>query len=364
MILTVILSHAEVVRDCAVLDARSSRSLQVIEDSSLKAGGMISKLLGFARKSSYEMRPLNLNDVVYDTIKLLERVIDRKISIKTALDSNLPMIRGDFNQLEHVIMNLIVNARDAMPQGGSIEIATWHRLVNADAKDVPPFVTPGSYALLSVTDNGTGIPDESLKNIFEPFFTTKERGKGTGLGLSMVYGAVRGHGGHITVQSRVGSGSAFAIYLPVSLAGEPQSAGTAETTERGGKETILFVDDQEEVLSAARETLTNHGYRVIVSSDPERALRLYGQEPHEIALVITDMAMPKLDGKELIRQLRAINPRLKILAISGYLKQITEKEDLQDAAGFLQKPFESKTLLSTIRSILDAQPGAHDRVSA
>jgi PAS domain S-box-containing protein len=357
-ILAAIMGHAEVVRVYSPsLEAKSLRSLQVIEDASRKAGGMISKLLGFARKSTYEMVPLNLNDVIHDTVKLLERILDKNISLKMDLDGPLPVIKGDFNQLEQVIMNLMVNARDAMPQGGAIHIRTQSRNIIKGMTDVPPYVLPGEYVLMSVTDTGPGVPLHLVQKIFEPFFTTKERGKGTGLGLSMVYGAVKEHKGYIIVESRPNKGSTFIVYLPVTREALSWAGKEMETFIKG-KEAILFVDDEEEVVNAAREVLTTHGYKVTAATDSDLALELFRKAPREIDLVITDMVMPKTDGKEFIRRLRAINPETKILAVSGYMKYVAEKEDIQNINGFLQKPFDSRHLLSTIRRILDARPDA------
>ena len=351
--LTAILSHTEVIRRHATMEPKALRSLQVVEDVSRNTGGLISKLLGFARESAYEISPLNLNNVVYDTIKLLERIIDKNIDLTLELDNQLPIIQGDANQLEQVIMNLIVNARDAMPQGGRIVIATRYREVTPGMPDVPPYVVPGSYVQLSVVDTGSGIPGDILQKIFEPFFTTKERGKGTGLGLSMVYGAVNEHKGYIVVQSKLGAGSTFIVYLPVARSLSLSVVKTA-TIPLGGSEVILFVDDEEHVLSGVEEALTTHGYKVFATSDPAEALDLFKKMSHEIALVITDMVMPKIDGRELIKRMRAIKPNIKILAVSGYMKYVAEKEDIKEIAGFLQKPFESSELLTVMRRILDA----------
>jgi PAS domain S-box-containing protein len=361
-VLSAIMGHVEVVRMQTSLDARSLRSLQVIEDASRKAGSMISKLLGFARKSSFEVLPLYLNDVVHDTIKLLEQLFVKQVKLTVELDAQLPVMQGDYNQLEQIIMNLIVNARDAMPQGGQIHIRSQYRDIKEVMADVPSYIQAGEYILLSVSDTGCGIPDTVVQRIFEPFFTTKERGKGTGLGLSMVYGAVKEHRGYITVQSKLGAGTTFVVYFPVSRAAVSWAASKVDTVSRGN-EMILFVDDEEEVLSAVRETLTTHGYKVLAASDPVLALDLFSRMPHEIALVITDMVMPKIDGKELIKRMRSINPGAKILAVSGYMKFVAQKEDIKEIAGFLQKPFESRHLLSMIRKILDARPNAHSSIN-
>jgi len=354
-ILTAILGHTEIIRRNSVLDVKSTNSLGVIEDASRRAGRMISKLLGFARKSKYEIVPLQLNDVVYDTIKLLERVIDKNIEMTVELDSHLPPIQGDTNQIEQIVMNLMVNARDAMQRGGRIVIKTAVACVKQGMQDIPTYILPGEYVVLSVSDTGTGIPESILNKIFEPFFTTKERGKGTGLGLSMVYGAIKEHKGYITVQSKPGAGTTFTVYLPAARAAAPDLA-KEPVTSMSGNETLLIVDDEDAILNAVREALTSHGYKVFAISDSPSALNIFRRIPQEIALVISDIAMPKMDGKELIKQIKGIKPEIKILAMSGHTKYIADKDGIREIDGFLKKPFESQYLLSVVRRILDAKP--------
>ena len=353
-ILTAIMGHTGIIRRDFSLNEKSVRSLTVIEDASRRAGRMVTKLLGFARKSKYELTPINLNDVVYDTVKLLEQVIDKRINLSVELDNRLPTVQGDANQMEQVIMNFIVNARDAMPNGGSIMIRTAAKTVVKGMLDVPPYVQSGDYVLLSVSDTGMGIPEDIVNKIFEPFFTTKEQGKGTGLGLSMVYGAVKDHLGYLSVQSTVGVGSVFAVYLPAVPAAAAAGAKTTSSATKG-KETLLVVDDEEDVLDIMREALEEHGYKVFATSDSTVALDIYRRIFHETALVITDVVMPRMDGTELIRQIKKINPAVKVLAVSGYSKYVAEKEEIREIEGFLQKPFESYYLLSVVRRILDAR---------
>ncbi len=351
-ILTAILGHTEIARRSEGLDEQAVKSLNIIEEASRRAGRMISKLLGFARKSKYEFLPLNINDIVYDTVKLLERVIDKTNSLSVELDSHVPLIRGDINQLEQVVMNLIVNARDAMPGGGCISIRTAVRTVSKNSPDAPPYVPEGEYVLVSVADTGIGIPEHLKNAVFEPFFTTKERGKGTGLGLSTVYGAVKEHKGYIDVQSEVGAGTMFTVYLPASGVPAPPK-GQISATLSGGHETVLIVDDEQEILQSIQGILTGHGYTVLVTGDAAEAVRIFGEKSGEIALVITDIVMPRLDGRELIRRIKITNPGIKILAVSGYTSYVAEKEEIKDINGFLQKPFDADHLLSTVRRILD-----------
>jgi CheY-like chemotaxis protein len=354
-ILTAILGHVDLIRRYSTLDAKSTRSLTVIEDASRRAGRMISKLLGFARKSKIERTAININDVVYETIKLLEQVIDKNINLGVELDNRLPLIMGDINQMEQVIMNFIVNARDAMPKtGGRIVIKTAALNVVRGLADVPPYVPDGGYVQLSVSDTGSGIPEDIVNKIFEPFFTTKEHGKGTGLGLSMVYGAVKDHQGFLNVQSTLGVGSVFTIYLPAqsstvsATAKEPLSAVQ-------GKETLLVVDDEQDLLDLMRDSLEGQGYKVFATGESRVAVDLYRRIFNDVALVITDIVMPDINGRELIHQIKMINPDVKVLAVSGYTRYVAEKEDIHEIDGFLQKPFEMYNLLSVVRRILDAK---------
>jgi PAS domain S-box-containing protein len=355
-ILTAILGHTDLIRRFSVLDEKAARSLNVIEDASRRAGRMISKLLGFARKSKFERTPINLNDVVYETIKLLEQVIDKSINLSVELDNRLPLIQGDINQMEQVIMNFIVNARDAMPKtGGRIVIRTQSRTVVKGTPDVPPYVPPGEYVQISVSDTGTGIPEEIVHKIFEPFFTTKEQGKGTGLGLSMVYGAIKDHEGYLSVQSTLGVGSVFTVYLPAAAATAVAGSKAVSLSQTSGKETLLIVDDEQDILDIMRDSLENQGYKVFATSDSNIAMDLYRRIFHEVALVISDIAMPGIDGKELIRQIKGVNPDVKILAISGYSRYVAGNDEIKEIDGFLQKPFESYYLLSVVRRILDTK---------
>jgi two-component system cell cycle sensor histidine kinase/response regulator CckA len=355
-ILTAIIGHAEIIRK-SNLEEKALRSLNVIEEASRRAGRMISKLLGFARKSSSEIVPMNVNDVIFDTVKLLERVIDKKISVTVELDNRLPLIQGDINQIEQVLMNLIVNARDAMPNGGKIVLKTTARNITRGMPDIPPYIPEGEYVIVTVTDTGIGIPREVLSKIFEPFFTTKERGKGTGLGLAMVYGVVKEHKGFVTVQSEQYKGSMFTIYLPSAPAAVPSDV-QRQLPPVSGHESILVVDDEEDVLQAMQDSLSSHGYKVFAVSDPGSAISIFNKISGDIDLVITDIVMPRINGKELISQIKRINPSVKVLAVSGYAKYVAPNDEIGEINGFLQKPFESYYLLSVVRRILDARP--HD----
>jgi two-component system cell cycle sensor histidine kinase/response regulator CckA len=220
--------------------------------------------------------------------------------------------------------------------------------------DVPPYVPPGEYVQISVSDTGSGIPEEIVNKIFEPFYTTKEQGKGTGLGLSMVYGAVKDHEGYLSVQSTLGIGTVFTVFLPTAAL-TTVAVTKAPVKQTTGKETLLIVDDEQDVLDIMRDSLESNGYKVFATCDSTVAMDIYRRIFHEVALVISDIVMPGIDGKELIRQIKVINPDVKVLAVSGYTRYVAEKDEIKEIDGFLQKPFESYNLLSVVRRILDAK---------
>lgn len=348
-ILTAILGHAELLLEYSELDDASKQRIRSIEGSARKAGVMVSKLLSFARRDRSEVLPLHLHDVINDSVKLLEGVLDKKIGIKMELSDNLPVVEGDPNQLEQVIMNLMVNARDAMPNGGLITIKTSMVEVKKSIFDMPGYIQPGRYVLLTISDTGHGIPKDIINRIFEPFFTTKERGKCTGLGLAMVYGIIKDHKGYISVESEVGKGSTFDVYLPISdktiyRAIMPQLISVE------GHETILVVDDEEAVLNFIMDLLKSHGYNVLSANNALSAIDIFKNFAGSIQLVITDIVMPLMEGRELIRNLKRIKPEIKIVVVSGYSDETIDKT-LIDAS--LRKPFEGSHLLSKVRQLLD-----------
>jgi two-component system, cell cycle sensor histidine kinase and response regulator CckA len=351
-LLTAILGYAELLKEYSDLDNDSKQKVNSIESSARKAGILVSKLLSFSRKETSEVLPLNLNDVINDSVKLFEGVLDKKIGLKTNLSDNILTVEGDPNQLEQVIMNLMVNARDAMPDGGLITIKTSLAEIERDRFNMPSYIIPGKYVLLTISDTGCGIPKEITNRIFEPFFTTKEKGKGTGLGLAMVYGVIKDHKGYITVQSEVGKGSTFDVYLPVS-GKTAYKALKQKLFSVSGHENILLVDDEEEVLNFIKDILETHGYKVLPASNPLAAIDIFKKLGSEIHLVISDIVMPLMDGKELIKNLRAIKPDIRIIVVSGFCDEAVNK-DILKIDDFLKKPFEINQLLSKVRRVLDA----------
>jgi PAS domain S-box-containing protein len=348
--LTAIIGYLDVIRRESQSNEKVLRVLGIMERAARSAGRMVSQLMGFARKGKIEEASLNVNDAVRETVKLMERALEGKVSVSLMLAEELPLMDGDMTQIEQVLMNLIVNARDAMPEGGQITFRTKAATVGADV-DLPPYLPAGQYVMLTVTDTGTGIPDEVRERIFEPFFTTKERGKGTGLGLAMVYGVVTEHHGYLDVQSRPGEGTTFRLFFPEST-GRPAFLRRPPSTLKG-HETVLVVDDDETVLEFVRETLERNGYTVLGTTNPVSALDLFGSARDRIALVVTDIVMPLIDGGELIQKVRELRPEARVLTLSGF-------QGFEDLAGsaraeaFLQKPFDEKRLLTMVRRVLDS----------
>ena len=351
-ILTSILGYSELLLEFSELDDSAKQRVRNIESAARKAGVMVSKLLSFARRDSHEVLPLNLNDVINDSTKLLEGVLDKRIGLKVVLsDMMAPIVEGDPNQLEQVIMNLMVNARDAMPDGGLITIQTSFTEIEGDGLKAPAYMKQGKYIVLKITDTGHGIPKEIIEKIFDPFFTTKEKGKGTGLGLATVYGIVKDHKGYISVQSDVGKGTVFDIYLPVSKKIVHQLI-KPKIHSIEGHENILLVDDDKDVLNLIRDILETHGYTVLPVNNPLTAVDIFKKQVNTIQLVITDIMMPLMEGNELIRSIKQIKPEVKIIAVSGFTDApVNQKEWMIDA--FIKKPFEKIEMLSTVRRLLD-----------
>lgn len=351
-ILTAILGYAELLLEFSNLDDTSRQRVRNIESSARKAGVMVSKLLSFARREAHEVLPLSLNDIVNDSAKLLEGVLDKRIGLKINLRNNIPLIEGDPNQIEQVIMNLMVNARDAMPDGGLITIKTDMIDVGSSARDMPAYIIPGRYIVLTASDTGFGIPQELIGKIFDPFFTTKEKGKGTGLGLATVYGIVKDHRGYVSVQSEVGKGTTFDIFFPVSEKTAPKVLKPLPVSVEGN-ENILVIDDDRDVLNYIRDILETHGYTVMPEHNPLTAIDTFRSVSDKVPLIITDVMMPLMEGAELVMNLRKIKPGVKIIVVSGYSTDAITRDESVNA--FIKKPFEGIELLSTVRRLLDAR---------
>jgi PAS domain S-box-containing protein len=349
-ILTSVLGSAEHILMRDDLEEFIARKVKNIESAARQAAQMVSKLLSFARRSSFEPVVFNVNSVITDTIDIIAGLIPREIRIAKELQESLPAVGGDPSQIEQVVMNLILNARDAMPEGGEIRVRTELAELGPEDLDIDADVVRGRYVHVSVSDSGIGISEEHISHIFEPFFTTKEKGKGTGLGLAMAYGIVKEHGGYITVRSRAKEMTVFHVYLPVS---KKKAAPAGAVREVSGNETILVIDDEVPVLEFIKETLAGRGFNVILADNPLNGLDIYRKSRDQIDLVITDIVMPAMSGNQLIEGIRVIDPQARIIASTGFSESLGEIS----IDGFLRKPFSSKTLLMTVRDILDRPAG-------
>jgi len=319
-----------------------------------KAAALTRQLLAFSHKQILRPECLDLNELVRNMGKMLSRLVSDSYSVGLELAPELPAVKADPGQLEQVLMNLVVNARDAMPGGGGIVIETAGTTVNEVEPAGNGVLLPGRYVLLCVKDSGTGIPAEIQSRIFEPFFTTKEQGKGTGLGLSTAYGIIKQSGGHIFVDSKPGAGSVFSVYLPVCEEPLHHAQTCAAAPEGcGGTETILLAEDEEQVRAVMGRLLRYNGYTVLEAADGLAALELFSSRGGEISLLLTDLMMPGLNGLELFRRLKAARPGLKVIYTSGYTDEVGELlSDIDGGAEFLQKPVKPEDLLYKIREVL------------
>jgi len=322
-----------------------------------KGGDLVRQLLTFSRKVESQMRPLDLNDEVSQIETLLRRTLPRMIDIKLELTEDLKAIKADSSQIQQVLMNLGVNARDAMPDGGTLIIKTENVTLSEEDWKAPAEIEPGDYVKISVIDSGQGMDQETLHHAFEPFFTTKDVNQGTGLGLAMVYGIVKNHGGFIECRSRPGQGTVFEMYFPAALSiFTPRKSEIVTPTVVKGRETILLVDDEKQIRELAKELLKDFGYIILTASDGEEALELYKKEKERIDLVILDLIMPGIGGRQCFEELKKIQPEVKVLISSGYSATATTTGTMESGAkGFLSKPYEINQMLQVIRQVLDEE---------
>jgi PAS domain S-box-containing protein len=352
-LLTVITSYsALMLEDLGPTDPRRE-DLNEILRAATGAAGLTRQLLAFSRQQVLEPRVLDLNEVVGAAGKMLQRVIGEDVELVTVLSPDLGWVKADPGQIEQVIMNLAVNARDAMPDGGKLTIETANaELDDAYARHHPP-VSPGEFVLLSVSDTGIGMDELTRARLFEPFFTTKEKGKGTGLGLATVYGIVKQSAGFIWVYTELGHGTTFKIYLP-RVHEDPVAAQPAASTEVRGSETIVVAEDAEGVRAVVQNVLRRNGYTVLPAPDGQTALDLVATHPEPIHLLITDVIMPGMSGRQLADRLREMRPGLKVLFVSGYTDDaIIRHGMLEPGIVFLQKPFTPESLTRKVREVLD-----------
>ena len=327
---------------------------QEIHKAGERAAGLTKQLLAFSRKQVIEPQTLDVNTVVKDAGRLLRRLIGEDIELITTLDPQVGHVLADPDQVHQVIMNLVVNARDAMPDGGRLEISTKNVEIDAAATAAHPDAVPGRYVMLAVADSGVGMPEEILPSIFDPFFTTREQGKGTGLGLATVYGIVRQSGGWIEVSTKVGHGASFAIYLP-RVDCPPKSAPAPPVAKASlfGCETVLIVEDQEEVRGLTIAVLKAYGYRVLDAANAADALAIAAEHPDEIDLLLTDVILPGMNGRELADRMQVLHARLRVLFTSGYTADVIARRGvLEPDVAYLPKPFSAESLAAKVRQVL------------
>jgi two-component system, cell cycle sensor histidine kinase and response regulator CckA len=353
-LLTVIQGYSEMLLGGTALEPANRELVAEVYRAGEKAAGLTRQLLAFSRQQMLAPRVVDLNGLVREMEKMLRRLIGADIDLAATLDPNLGSVRADPGQLEQVVMNLAVNARDAMPKGGRLTIET--RNVDLHKSQVQPGVKPGPYLLLAVTDTGIGMDAATKAKIFEPFFTTKETGKGTGLGLATVHGIVQQSGGHLEVYSELGRGSSFKVYLPRLLdGGDALPIPTATTAVPEGVETVLIVEDDPGIRSLARIALQSYGYTVLEAADGHEGLQVGLNHAGPIHLLTTDVVLPRLSGREVAEQLRAARPDLKVLYVSGYTDDAVVRHGVLSAdAAFLQKPFTPSTLARKVREVLNS----------
>jgi signal transduction histidine kinase/CheY-like chemotaxis protein len=355
--LTVIQGHAGMVLARPGLLPELRDAAQAIFFAAERAANLTRQLLMFSRKGLMQPALVDLREIVANMTKMLKRLIGETINLQFEPPAKLPLVKGDVGMLEQVLMNLAVNARDAMPNGGTLWIAISPVQIEQEYAQTHPDARAGSFLCLSVKDTGFGMDTTTMSRIFEPFFTTKEIGKGTGLGLATVYGIVRQHEGWIDVASEPGEGSTFTVYLPARS--EPVPAGQTrhapETQVKGGKETILVVEDEPLLRDMAQTILQDCGYKVVEARSGVQALELWKSHPDGIDLVLTDIVMPEgISGMELAKKLLPANPTLKIIFASGYSMEELDTDFIwQGNALFLQKPYTAFTLAKAVRECLD-----------
>jgi signal transduction histidine kinase/CheY-like chemotaxis protein len=353
--LTGIIGWTELIQDRVGNDPDLDKATANILTAAQRASDLTAQLLAFARKGKFESRPVDVHDLINEVTQLLTHTIDKRISIETQLEAEEPYTTGDPSQLQNALLNLGVNARDAMPGGGQLTFSTRNIDLTGDKDSCRRWkLEPGPYVEISVTDTGEGMDEETLKSIFEPFFTTKQATKGTGLGLAAVYGTVNSHNGCIEVTSTPGTGSTFRVCLP--LGPKPAPSVTVEESPRGpvsGR--ILVIDDEEILIQTVSAILRKGGYETVTCTDSREGIELYRKSPGSFDLVLLDMIMPGMGGTEVFHALKEINPAVSVLIMSGATAN-HEVQDLADAGarGFLAKPFRPRDLS---RRVAECWPG-------
>jgi two-component system cell cycle sensor histidine kinase/response regulator CckA len=355
-LLTAIVGYSDFLRESLGPGDPRREDVDQIFGAAQRASVLTRQLLAFARRQVLEPRVLNVNELASRLQGILQRLIGEDVQLTTRFEADLWNVNADPGQLEQVLLNLTVNARDAMPEGGRLHIETSNVHFDEESMERPASVIPGDYVRITVADSGVGMSEDVLAQAFEPFFTTKGSEKGTGLGLATSYGIVNQLGGHIDVRSSQGLGTTFRILLPAT---RESAAAPVEREEpdKGvrGRETVMLVEDEKTVARLASRTLRQHGYTVLQADNGSDALQILEQRNGTVQLLVTDLVMPKMGGRELATRARSLNPHIRVLYMSGYMNDAIAQREVREAgATFLQKPFGPKTFIQTVRDILDA----------
>lgn len=353
---------------CDIIDRNThvpdkvKKTSESIRSVAMKGASLTRQLLIFSRRQIIQAQNVELNTIVTDMQDMLMRLIGKNIEIVTRLGNGLDLIHADPSQIEQVILNLVVNARDAMPKGGTVTIETSRTLIDQEFCLQNVGVTPGPYVMLSVSDTGTGMDEATRARLFEPFFTTKPVGKGTGLGLPTVYGIIKQSKGAIQVFSELGNGSIFKIYFPSADGIAPEAIAHENVYYELGHETIFLVEDDDDLRALYKDTLEHHGYKVFVAANGKEALEILSRQQEKIHLLLSDVLMPHMGGFELAKQVAPLYPHLPILLMSGYTNETSTVENPSEARemNFLQKPFSTEDLIAKIHEILNREAAAND----
>jgi len=362
-LLTVICGYGDLMKRLPNLTPEASEFADEILQAAKRASELTRQLLAFGRRQILQARNVDLNSVVSGLEKMLGRLIGEDVELRTLYSPEPALVKIDPGQFEQVIMNLVVNARDAMPEGGVLTIETCAVEIGRTPTDGQPMLPAGRYVTLAVTDTGSGMDAQTAGRVFDPFFTTKEVGKGTGLGLAMVYGIVKQSGGDIRVHTEPGKGTTFRIYVPQLQHGVEASptASPFDLQTVRGTETVLVLEDETALRALIRQVLSGAGHKVLDTGDSEEAIEMCRQHPGEIELFITDMVLPKLSGPQVAEQVLKIRPQMRVMYTSGYPGKTHIPNSLRKhGTAFFEKPFTPDSLIRRVRAVLDGEPGDHD----
>jgi len=354
-ILGIILTYTSILERSGADEEKISKSTEAITQAVGRGAALVRQILTFARQTGASMIPLRIPDLIRELVVMLQETFPKVIEFKTIIEKNIPFINADQTQMHQVLLNLCVNARDAMPKGGiiGIEVKT---VTSKTLIQQFPEVKGSRYLSISVSDTGTGMDKATSSRIFDPFFTTKEQGKGTGLGLSVVYGVIQEHYGFISVESTVGQGTTFYMYLPIPKEEKkiPDVQKIRIEGIQGGTETILFIEDERLLREIVQSELESTGYKVLVAADGQEAIEIYKKQYKDIALVLSDMGLPKLGGIDVYAMLKDINPNIKVICASGFISLDTRSELLKEGVkGFIPKPYVVSEVLQMVREVLN-----------